>query len=408
MSVKWRVNLTLLAVGVVAIGLSGWSLHVSLTKQAYDDVRRESLQQMATAQAVRSYTTDHVRDLLLKDSREFHSPAIPSYAAMQTMAYLKTTYPGYTYQEVAINPTNPRNEAKGWTRDVVEEFRRDGGAEIFRSITSSGKTTFHYAKPIRVNQSSCLACHGQAEAAPATMLTKYGSKNGFGWNVGEIVGAQIVSVPADAALAKVNQTFAYYLTACGASVFALLAALNVMLSNTVLKPIQSNADALKKLASEDGLTGAANRRSFIESFESEVSGREGSDSPISLVMIDLDHFKRINDTHGHSAGDMVLKECCIRVRHKIRRGDLLGRLGGEEFAVMLPHTDEAGALALASNLLAAIRGMPFDSVGTVTASMGVAQWEPGERVSDVLERADAALYASKHDGRDRVTRAKPR
>jgi diguanylate cyclase (GGDEF)-like protein len=119
-------------------------------------------------------------------------------------------------------------------------------------------------------------------------------------------------------------------------------------------------------------------------------------------MVDLDHFKRINDEHGHGVGDAVLREVAHRMRRQMRRADLLGRLGGEEFAILLPDTDLVGARTQAEHLMVALRSQPFPTVGTVTASLGVAQWNGREAVSAWLHRADLALYEAKHLGRNRL------
>ena len=119
-------------------------------------------------------------------------------------------------------------------------------------------------------------------------------------------------------------------------------------------------------------------------------------------MVDIDHFKRINDVHGHAIGDSVLREVAARLRRQMRRGDLLGRLGGEEFAVLLPATDLEGAAVQAELARQALRREPVAVAGTVTASLGVAQWDGSEPAADWLERADLALYEAKRLGRDRV------
>jgi len=149
-NIKWRLNVVLAGVGFLAMLVSGGMLYASLRSQAYEDVRRESVRQMATAQAVRTYTTDHVRDLLMKDLSTFHPPSVPSFSAITTMRYLQSTYPGYRYQEVALNPTNPDNRAQGWEREVVESFRKNGDDEKFITTGTGGDLVLHYAKPLRV------------------------------------------------------------------------------------------------------------------------------------------------------------------------------------------------------------------------------------------------------------------
>ncbi|MEY2876283.1 MAG: hypothetical protein RLZZ373_3654, partial [Pseudomonadota bacterium] len=167
-------------------------------------------------------------------------------------------------------------------------------------------------------------------------------------------------------------------------------------------PVDVHQRALRRLATQDSLTGATNRRGFMDRLLRAQSEAELQAAPLSLVMVDLDHFKRINDEHGHGAGDAVLREVAHRMRRQIRRADLLGRLGGEEFAILLPDTDLVGARTQAEHLLAALRSQPFALVGTVTASLGVAQWNGREAASSWLHRADLALYEAKHLGRDRL------
>lgn len=165
---------------------------------------------------------------------------------------------------------------------------------------------------------------------------------------------------------------------------------------------------LRELATTDDLTGALNRRAFFAAItqEAERAGRYGSQ--MSLVMIDLDHFKQVNDRFGHAAGDRALRLAAQAMRSGLRDIDVLGRLGGEEFAVLLPQTPLAGALEVAERLRAAIAqiAIPVDPAPTtigLTASLGVAERQNNESGLDrILLRADAALYRAKDEGRNRV------
>ena len=148
------------------------------------------------------------------------------------------------------------------------------------------------------------------------------------------------------------------------------------------------------------MTGAVNRRGFMDRL---AQAQQHQQALLSLVMIDIDHFKRINDRHGHAAGDGVLREVAARLRRQMRGADLLGRLGGEEFALLLPATDLAGAQAQAELARQALRREPMAIAGTVTASFGVAQWDGSESAADWLHRADLALYQAKRRGRDQVS-----
>lgn len=159
---------------------------------------------------------------------------------------------------------------------------------------------------------------------------------------------------------------------------------------------------LEDLVSLDPLTGAGNRRSMEADLGAMVARPDRRARPWSVVILDLDHFKGVNDTHGHEAGDRVLMDFVSLVRGTLRCGDRLYRFGGEEFVLLLPDTDGMGVNAVLGKLRAQIaRGLRSPS-GPVTVSMGVAEWRDEEDWSSTLSRADAALYMAKHAGRDRI------
>lgn len=163
---------------------------------------------------------------------------------------------------------------------------------------------------------------------------------------------------------------------------------------------------LRRLANTDMLTGIANRRSFMESLRREIMRARRYGRPLSLLMLDVDHFKRINDTHGHPCGDEVLKKLAVTVRETLRDSDLFGRIGGEEFAVALPETPLAGALQNAERVRAEV-GRAVVSFGgreiRFAVSIGAAALaDGGEDMEGLFSRVDAALYRAKEGGRNRV------
>lgn len=172
-------------------------------------------------------------------------------------------------------------------------------------------------------------------------------------------------------------------------------------------------DRLAELASIDGLTGVLNKRRFEEIGARDMDLSRRSSESVGVLMLDLDHFKLVNDEWGHAAGDEVLREVCRRCRRELRCSDVLGRLGGEEFAVFLPASDREGTLAAAERLRAAIGDSPIAWEGgaiSVTASVGSCDAVPGEGedLSLLLRRADEALYEAKTSGRNRVVAWRPR
>jgi diguanylate cyclase (GGDEF)-like protein len=155
---------------------------------------------------------------------------------------------------------------------------------------------------------------------------------------------------------------------------------------------------LRELSATDGLTGIPNRRSFDERLGTEMALATRYGSTVSLVMADLDLFKQLNDQHGHTAGDAVLRAVAQQMDRQKRAGDLVARYGGEEFVAILPHTTATAAAAWADRVRRAIEAAQIG----ITASFGVAQIAPGWTAKQMIEGADAALYRAKRAGRNRV------
>jgi len=155
----------------------------------------------------------------------------------------------------------------------------------------------------------------------------------------------------------------------------------------------------------DTLTGIANRRAIFEQLDSELSRAEREGKSISIAMLDIDHFKAVNDTYGHQAGDAVLKECVARITGSIRPYDMLGRYGGEEFLLVLPCTGEDNAAIVCERILGNVQARPLSVNGIsidVTLSIGLATWSGREDADKLVAASDKALYMAKDKGRNRV------
>lgn len=198
------------------------------------------------------------------------------------------------------------------------------------------------------------------------------------------------------------------LTYLAGYLFPLCAGFGFLVAN-----LERTSARLRDQATYDGLTGCLRRGTFDALLAKACEHALREDEPLSLVLIDLDHFKAVNDTHGHPAGDQVLKEVARALRARLRRSDVLARMGGEEFALLLPCTTAAGALHIAEEVRDTIarlsvqvdEGQPL----RVTVSGGIASLlsdEPRDGLQ-MVRRADAALYASKHAGRNRMSVAAP-
>lgn len=162
---------------------------------------------------------------------------------------------------------------------------------------------------------------------------------------------------------------------------------------------------LEALAATDSLTGLLNRRAFEEKAATEDRRAQRQHTPISVLTFDIDHFKQVNDRHGHDIGDEALRQCARACAQQLREIDLFARFGGEEFVILLPETDVPGAELLAERLRLTIAGLRIETAQGIlqfTASFGIAPHVPGQDLATALQRADQALYAAKHSGRNRV------
>jgi diguanylate cyclase (GGDEF)-like protein len=165
------------------------------------------------------------------------------------------------------------------------------------------------------------------------------------------------------------------------------------------------------LATTDGLTEISNRRYFLTSAEKEFERSIRYMESLSIIMIDIDHFKKVNDTYGHTTGDEVLHETAQICKQSLREVDLIGRYGGEEFIILLPETDAVEAYLVAERLCTLIADHKFNTksgIIHITASLGVASIEDkGYSIKSLLDHSDQALYTAKQEGRNRVKRYKP-
>ena len=179
----------------------------------------------------------------------------------------------------------------------------------------------------------------------------------------------------------------------------------VMIDITHQKELETR---LRQLATTDPLTGALNRRSFLAKAEPEIKRAARHKRPLTALMLDIDHFKQVNDKHGHGGGDEALKRTVAAIQKELRSLDALGRYGGEEFAVLLPETNMDGAMAIAERIRHAIEALILEweeKTFRITISIGAAKFVDGATIDDTLNAADRALYAAKTGGRNRVVSA---
>jgi diguanylate cyclase len=184
--------------------------------------------------------------------------------------------------------------------------------------------------------------------------------------------------------------------------------MNLAASRDDIEALQRDLDDVRREALLDPLTKVYNRKAFDDGLRRAVGRAEEHGDHMCLMLIDIDHFKRFNDTWGHQTGDQVLRLVAMTLKSNIKGKDMAARYGGEEFAAILPETDLEGAVIVADNVRKAVQAKELlkrstnEKLGRITASFGVATYHPGDSPSSLIERADRCLYAAKHAGRNRV------
>jgi HAMP domain-containing protein len=230
------VFIVVFALGLAATGYVSWRL---LERNARDEIAQSARLLMDTALATRSYTLTQVNPLLQTQMKYTFMPqAISAYAAAEVFSDVRKKHAEYGYKEAVLNPTNPRNRAVDWETDIVTRFRNDADStELIGDRDTPNGRSFYVARPLRITNPNCLQCHTTVEAAPKTMIDRYGTANGFGWQLNEVVGAQIISVPTEIPLNRAKQAFTVFMSSIAGVFVAIGVVLNLMLWALVIRPI---------------------------------------------------------------------------------------------------------------------------------------------------------------------------
>jgi HAMP domain-containing protein len=273
MGLKAKFNLVMLVAFLVGLGLAA----VLSWRIVHDNARREVLQQaavmMAQASAIRDYTAKEIEPLLADQIKvRFLPHTVPSWAAQTNLRALAAQFPDYSYKEAALNPTNPADRATDWESGIIAEFARNPSLRDFVSTRDSpAGPILSISLPIRITDKDCLTCHSTPSAAPASMIDLYGSANGFGWKLGDVIAAQIVSVPMQVALDRANEAFKVYLLALVAVFAVTIVLLNLLLHFVIVKPIRR----MSEIASAVSL-GDMDAPEFAERGRDEIASLAGS------------------------------------------------------------------------------------------------------------------------------------
>jgi len=292
----------------------------------------------------------------------------------------------FRFKITSLGPLNPDNAPDPFERTALEIFE-GGGKEHLAYEKRDDEVLFRYMAPL-FTQKPCLRCHEFQ-----------------GYREGDVRGGISVTIGATAMIGQMRQN-QIFLSASALGVVALLFGIISFISRSFVKDLKHAEDKIVEIASKDFLTGLLNRREALLRIGEEHSRASRLDRPLSVIMIDIDHFKKINDAHGHAAGDEVLQVLSRRIQEGVRPFDIACRYGGEEFLVATPEAPLEVAHGIAERLrraaeeqlLTAGDGTPI----RFTISVGIAQLKGGESIEQLISRADAAMYEAKSSGRNRV------
>jgi HAMP domain-containing protein len=252
MKLLLQFNLIFVFVLGLAVGIDYLVFSSFFQKNAQRDVMEHATLMLQASRSVREYTSAQIDPLiqsLAPRDKHFYPQTVPGYAATENFSYLRKENPEYTYREATLNPTNLRDRATDWEADIINVFRNNPDKKDFTTIRSSAAgQSMVLARPI-VAKAACLQCHSTPQAAPASIIRQYGNANGFGWQLNEIVGAQIISVPMDFPNRVAKEALRSSMTALILIALLTLLVLNITLAFFVIKPVSrlaARADEISK------------------------------------------------------------------------------------------------------------------------------------------------------------------
>ncbi|MGA9240706.1 MAG: DUF3365 domain-containing protein [Silvibacterium sp.] len=246
-----KLNLLLILVFGLGLVLIAMNARSFLLEDAKKTVLNQAELMAASSKATRDYTEEEISPILENTpnhKNEFLPQTIPFYAATVTFNRLRKTFPDYTYKEATLNPTNLVDRASDWEADIVNDFRNHPEkAQVVGERNTAVGQSLYLARPIAVEE-GCLTCHSQPSVAPAALVKRYGTQNGFGWHPHEIVAAQIISVPMSVPVKMVNEGFRNLLITLGTIFFAAIALIDIGMYYLVIQPLRRVSQSADRIS----------------------------------------------------------------------------------------------------------------------------------------------------------------
>jgi len=235
-----KFNLVLLLVFAIGFAVVGYFSNRLLQRNAKEEILENARIMMEAALAVRAYTNTQIKPLLETQLKySFLPQSVPAYSANEYFNQLRKSFPDYSYKEATLNPTNPVNRATDWEADIIRYFRQSPTQteQVGERDTPNGRVLY-MARAMKIKDGKCLFCHDTPELAPRTLIDRYGSANGFGWKLNDVITAQIVSAPMQLPVQRARIAFTGFMVSVAAVFAVIFLALNAMLLLLVTRPVQ--------------------------------------------------------------------------------------------------------------------------------------------------------------------------
>ncbi|HZC38108.1 MAG TPA: DUF3365 domain-containing protein [Sphingomicrobium sp.] len=249
MGLRAKFNLLMLVIALVGALLFALAANPLVDSIARDEVLQSSRIMMESAAGARKYTSEQIAPVLKPMiGAHFYPQSVSAYAAKRNFDVIHSKFPDFAYREAALNPTNPQDRATDWEADIIDDFRsHPEKPEISLVRATATGPVLELARPL-VNKPACLECHNTAATAPPSMIALYGSQNGFGWKPGEIIGAQIVSVPMSTSAVRAEHIRKLFVVPFVAFVVLLFVSVNLLLNFVVIRPIERIAKTAEAIS----------------------------------------------------------------------------------------------------------------------------------------------------------------
>lgn len=396
--------------------------HARADEYAVGEAKQQALNALLVHRATHAYVTKVQRPEIYRLQDEgklykgYFSPLVMSFTyisrSMKDLLNLEREKRGLEpiyFKLASENPRNPVNQADASEKELLRRMNAKQLGEYQKVVELEGQKWLYLAVPIERSNKGCMKCHGDPADAPAELVARYGDKAGFHESPNSIRALISIRVPFQHII-KAGDQMAHVLTLVTlvvlASIYLVLALLIRRIDRQEQKILKQNKE-LERLSTTDLLTGISNRLGLQLRGEGVMKSADRFHHPLAALILDLDHFKQVNDRYGHAAGDAVLKRFSEIIQANLRGSDIFGRWGGEEFLILSPHLHLKDAVKLAEKLRRAIEETEFDGGIRLSTSVGVSEYRSGEAAASLIARADHALYAAKESGRNRVVGEPP-